>query len=142
MATTLDEKIRSLSPARRRKVEARAQELIAEELSLRDLRKARARTQAAVAKKLGVGQEGVSRLEQRSDLMLSTLRNYVEAMGGELNLIAQFPDRPPVRLQGLAVMAQSGKLVRPSTAKRTSKPGLAEEPAKPLRRPGRRPKRP
>ena len=45
---------------------------------------------------------GVSRLEQRSDLLLSTLRKTVEAMGGNLSLIAKFPDRPPVELAGLA----------------------------------------
>lgn len=104
MATALKRKLKSLPARRRKKVEARAAELIAEELSLRDLRKARAKTQTAVAKELGIGQEGVSRIEKRSDLMLSTLRSYVEAMGGKLHLVAAFPDRPPVELQGLATM--------------------------------------
>ena len=44
----------------------------------------------------------MSRLEQRSDLLLSTLRGTVEAMGGRLSLIATFPDRPPVELSGIA----------------------------------------
>ena len=44
----------------------------------------------------------VSRLEQRSDLLLSTLRRTVEAMGGSLSLIATFPDRPPVELSGIS----------------------------------------
>lgn len=74
MATTLKDKMRSLGAKRRRKVEARAAELIAEELSLRDLRRARQKTQTSVAKSLGIGQEGVSRLEKRSDLLISTLR--------------------------------------------------------------------
>jgi DNA-binding XRE family transcriptional regulator len=104
MATALNDKLKSLPAKRRKKVEARAAELIAEELSLRDLRKARAKTQVALAKDLGIGQEGVSRIEKRSDLMLSTLRSYVEAMGGELHLVAAFPDRAPVELQGLAAM--------------------------------------
>ncbi len=104
MATALKDKLKRLPAKRRKKVEARAAELIAEELSLRDLRKARAKTQTALAKELGIGQEGVSRIEKRSDLMLSTLRSYVEAMGGELHLVAAFPDRPPVELQGLATM--------------------------------------
>ena len=105
MAKTLEQKMASLSPMRRRKVEVRTTELIAEEQSLRDLRRALARTQARMAKDLGIGQEGVSRLEQRSDLLISTLRGYVEALGGSLRLVAEFPDRPPVILHGLAGVA-------------------------------------
>ena len=63
---------------------------------------ARQLTQVSVARQLGIGQDGVSRLEQRSDLLLSTLRRTVEAMGGNLTLIATFPDRPPVELSGIA----------------------------------------
>ena len=66
---------------------------------MRDLRKARALTQEQMAKLLHMRQESVSRLEQRSDLLLSTLRNYIRAMGGDLKLIVQFPDRPPVQLE-------------------------------------------
>lgn len=105
MAKTLEQKMASLSPVRRRKVEARTSELIAEEQSLRDLRRALTRTQERVAKDLGIGQEGVSRLEQRSDLLISTLRGYVEALGGSLRLVAEFPNRPPVILNGLAMVA-------------------------------------
>ena len=104
MAKTLKQKMASLSPARRKKVEARAAELIAEEKSLRDLRQALALTQERMAESLGIGQEGISRIEKRSDLLISTLRDYVEAMGGELRLVAEFPDRPPVILKGLAGM--------------------------------------
>ena len=102
MAVNVDEKIAGLDAARRRQVEERAEELIAEEMTLRELRKARQLTQVNVARKLGISQDGVSRLEQRSDLLLSTLRKTVEAMGGNLSLIAKFPDRPPVELAGLA----------------------------------------
>jgi DNA-binding XRE family transcriptional regulator len=119
MATTLKDKMKTLPPKRRKKVEARAAQLIAEELSLRDLRKARAKTQVAVAKELGINQEGVSRLEKRSDLMLSTLRNYIEAMGGELHLLAEFPDRPPVHLSGLAIIDEA-RAARRASAKRPS----------------------
>jgi hypothetical protein len=55
-----------------------------------------------MAKALGISQDGVSRLEKRSDLLLSTLRKSVEAMGGNLSLIAEFPDRDPVVLSGIA----------------------------------------
>ena len=83
-----------------------AAEFIAEEMTLRELRKARQLTQVSVARELGINQDAVSRLEQRSDLLLSTLRKTVEAMGGSLSLIARFPafrsHRPPVELSGIA----------------------------------------
>src|SRR6202521_3540584 len=102
MARNVDDIIGKLSPAQRKKVEARAAELIAEEMTLRELRHARKLTQVKMAKKLGVTQDSVSRLERRSDLLLSTLRKTVEAMGGNLSLVAEFPDRPPVVLSGIA----------------------------------------
>jgi transcriptional regulator with XRE-family HTH domain len=104
MAASLEDKLARLSAARRAKVDARAAELIAEEMTLRDLRRALDRTQVRLARELGVKQETVSRLEKRSDMLLSTLRGYVEAMGGELDLVARFPDRPPVRLKTLAAV--------------------------------------
>ena len=102
MAVSVDDKIRKLSTAQRKKVEARAVELIAEEMTLRELRKARKLTQVRMAKRLGITQDGVSRLEKRSNLLLSTLRETVEAMGGNLSLVAEFPDRAPVVLSGIA----------------------------------------
>ncbi len=102
--TTLAERLDRLSLTRRKKVEERAKALIAEEMSLRDLRKARKKTQVRVAKELGINQENVSRIEKRSDLLLSTLSGYVEAMGGTLRLVAEFPDRPPVALTGIAAL--------------------------------------
>lgn len=116
---TLNDKMAELSETRRRKVEARAAELAAEEMSLRDLRRAHRLTQARVGKALKIGQDGVSRLEQRSDLLISTLRNYVEAMGGDLELIARFPDRPAVAVTGLAGMESSeGRPVKRTIARR------------------------
>ena len=102
MAVNVDDRIKKLSPAQRKKVEVRADELIAEEMTLRELRHARKLTQVSVAKKLGITQDSVSRLEKRSDLLLSTLRKTVEAMGGNLSLVAKFPDRAPVVLSGIA----------------------------------------
>ena len=102
MGLNVDDAIAKLDPALRREVEEMAAELIAEEMTLRELRKARRLTQDSVARELGITQDSVSRLEQRSDLLLSTLRRTVEAMGGSLSLIARFPDRPPVELSGIA----------------------------------------
>lgn len=90
-----------LSPARRKKVDARAGQLIAEEMTLQELRRARKLTQVRMAKQLGISQDGVSRLEKRSDLLLSTLRKTVEAMGGRLSLVAEFPDRKAVVLSSI-----------------------------------------
>jgi transcriptional regulator with XRE-family HTH domain len=102
MAINIDDKIKKLSAAQRKKVEARAIALIAEEMTLRELRQARKLTQVRMAKALGITQDSVSRLEKRSDLLLSTLRKTVQAMGGNLSLVAEFPDRPPVVLSGIS----------------------------------------
>ncbi len=102
MPTNVDDIIRKLKPAQRKKVEARAAQLVAEEMTLRELRHARKLTQVRIAKTLGITQDSVSRLEKRSDLLLSTLRKTVKAMGGKLSLVAEFPDRGPVVLAGIA----------------------------------------
>lgn len=98
--TTLNEKIEALSNTRKSKVHSRANDLIAGELSLRDLRKALKKTQQDLCKELDMKQDGISRLEHRSDMLLSTLSKYVSAMGGKLSLTAEFPNRPPVKLHG------------------------------------------
>lgn len=116
MATTLKTMMDRLPAERRKRVAARAEELIAEELTLRDLRKARDLTQERMAELLHIGQDSVSRLEQRTDLLLSTLRSYVNAMGGTLELVARFPDRPPVVVFGL-----TGLTPETGTAKRQEK---------------------
>ncbi len=104
--------IRTLSSAQRKKVEARAAELIAEEMTLQELRRARKLTQVSVAKALGITQDSVSRLEKRSDILLSTLRKTVQVMGGNLSLVAEFPDRAPVVLSGLAEVEPAAKPTR------------------------------
>jgi len=116
MPRTLNEVIASLPEAERTKIEARARELIAEEMSLQDLRKAIGKTQTAVAKRLKVGQDAVSKLETRSDMDISTPRSVLKAMGGELELIARFADRPPVRLEALGTAAPRHKRDRRAAA--------------------------
>jgi len=102
MSVNVNDKIKKLSPAQRKKVEARAAQLIAEEMTLQELRKARKLTQVRMAKLLDINQDSVSRLEKRSDLLLSTLRKAVAALGGNLTLVAEFPDREPVVLAGIS----------------------------------------
>ena len=98
MAKRLEDVLSALPAKRRSKIANRAAELA----TLRDLRVAASQTQAEMAQALGVRQDTISRLEQRSDMLLSTMRRYVEAMGGKLEIVATFPNRPSVKLAHLA----------------------------------------
>jgi hypothetical protein len=99
MATKrLEDYLAKLPAERREAIERRAQELIAEEHSLRELRRARERSRQDIADRLGINQAAVSKMERRTDMYVSTLRGFVEAMGVELEVIARFPDRPPIRI--------------------------------------------
>ena len=109
MTISLEEMLAELPIERRERIEQRAAEMIAEEMHLREMRRLRKLTQARLSKKLKIGQEGVSRIEKRTDLYLSTLRSYVEGVGGKLSLIVEFPDHPPVLLAGLGEQADEGK---------------------------------
>ena len=102
MGTTLREKMARLTPERRARIEAEADRLHAEYQTLKDLRKARDLTQAQLAQSLGIRQATIAQLEKRSDLMISTLRSYIEAMGGRLRLTVEFPDKEPVSLEGFS----------------------------------------
>jgi transcriptional regulator with XRE-family HTH domain len=128
MPTNVDDIIRKLPAAQRKKVEARAAQLIAEEMTLRELRHARKLTQVRMAKAIGITQDSVSRLEKRSDLLLSTLRKTIKAMGGKLSLVAEFPDRAPVVLSGIAEDDPGPKPIGRKTAHayawRGDRPGL------------------
>jgi DNA-binding XRE family transcriptional regulator len=104
MARNVNDLLKGLPAGRRRTIEKRAATLIAEEMSLQELRRARAMTQVRLAKKLGVAQKQVSEIEKRTDMHISTLRRSIEAMGGKLSLIAEFPDREPVMLAGIAAI--------------------------------------
>jgi Helix-turn-helix domain len=106
MTISLKTVMDNLPPEQRARVEKRATELIAEEMTLRDLRKAREFTQIRMGELLNMRQENVSRLERRADLLVSTLQSYVAAMGGELSLVVEFKDRPPVKISGLTLMLE------------------------------------
>lgn len=110
----------SMPVARQAKIAARTQALLAEEMTLRDLRKAQKLTQEQMAVALNIGQDSVSRIEKRSDFLLSTLRTYVDAMGGSLELVVRFPDRAPVSLSSLGDIIDAPKPHAP----RRSKPAL------------------
>jgi transcriptional regulator with XRE-family HTH domain len=99
---SLDEVIGELPAGRRAKIEERARQLIGEQMALQQLRKAKKLTQRQIARALKIGQDSVSRLESRSDLLISTLQGYVEAMGGSLKIVAEFKEGSAT-LSGLGV---------------------------------------
>ena len=86
------------SPERQARIHERARELLLEEATLRELRKARGLTQEKMAETLEIAQENISRLEGRGDVKLSSLAAYVQALGGKLELRATFPDGSSVPL--------------------------------------------
>ena len=85
-----DELTKDFTPDRRARVEARKAELRAA-MPLHELRQARVMTQKAVGEVLGVNQPAVAKLERRADMYVSNLRAYIEAMGGRLSIVAEFP---------------------------------------------------
>lgn len=101
MTTTLKQKLESLPPKRRKRIEAETERLHREYLTLKELRKAQQLTQVELAETLGIKQATVAQMEKRSDLLISTLRSYVEAMGGRLSLQVEFPGKEPLALDGL-----------------------------------------
>ena len=85
-------------PQAKARYDAVLAEIAARQATLRRLREARALTQSTLAELLEMDQSEVSRLERRSDMLLSTLKRFVEATGGELHLVVRYPDSGPVEL--------------------------------------------
>lgn len=101
MGRNLDEVIAALPPERRERIDARYRELKEEVEGLRELRQVTGKAQAQIATALKIKQPSVSKIEKQADMYLSTLRGYVEAIGGELELIVTLPARRPIRLRHL-----------------------------------------
>ena len=97
---SLAEMIARQPPELRKELEDLVDELRAERATLREIRERQKIAQVELAAELGIGQECVSRLERRNDALVSTIRKAVEAMGGDLHIIAEFPDRGRVELSG------------------------------------------
>ena len=91
MAKKFSELAAKMSPQAREKAHKMAQEMLAE-MPLNELRQARGLSQKKLAEVLHVQQPSIAKLERRTDMYLSTLRSHIEAMGGELDVIARFPD--------------------------------------------------
>lgn len=103
---THDEYKKKLTPDQRVRVDELARKLIAEEKTLREIRKAREYSQVTLSEILGMAQGDLSKFERRTDAYLSTIRRYVEAMGGTLELIATFPDTGPVKIANLGELGE------------------------------------
>jgi predicted XRE-type DNA-binding protein len=99
------ELVAKLSPDRRASVDRMSAEM-REEMSLTQLRTARQLSQAALGELLHVEQPAVAKLEKRTDMYVSTLRRFIEAMGGELEITARFPDHN-VRIKSFGDLGKS-----------------------------------
>ena len=82
---------KDFSPEQRRRIDEEKRELL-REMRLHELRRARELTQQDLAERLNVNQPAVAKLEQRADVYMSSLRHYVEAVGGRLKVVAEFPE--------------------------------------------------
>jgi len=101
MPVPLKDVLDALPPKRRAAHERRFKELVDEVESLKELRRLSAKSQVRIAKKLRISQPAVSKIEKQTDMYLSTLRSYVEAIGGELDVIVRLPNHAPLRVRSL-----------------------------------------
>jgi len=107
MARKFSELRARMSPAARARAQARARTMLAE-MPLQELRLARGLSQEALAATLKVRQASISKLERRADMYISTLRAHIRAMGGELEIVARFPDGE-VRISNFEEVGGTGK---------------------------------
>lgn len=121
MGRTLNQVISEMPAERQERIQARYLEKKAEVESLRELRqKFSAKVQARIAAALNIKQPSVSKIEKQSDMLISTLRHYVEALGGELDLSVRMPTGARVRIHNLGDLLK-GKRARPVKRKHESK---------------------
>ncbi len=104
MGRTQTEMLDSLPPERRAGIEARYNDLRADVESLAGLRQMVGKAQMDIAASLHIKQPSVSRIERQTDMYLSTLLGYIQAIGGKLELLVHLPGCPPLRLSGLGVI--------------------------------------
>lgn len=102
MGRNLNQIIADLPHERQAKIDARYRELRDEVEGLRELRQVAGKAQADIASTLNIKQPSVSKMEKQADMYLLTLRSYVRAIGGELDLVVRLPERPALRLQHLS----------------------------------------
>jgi transcriptional regulator with XRE-family HTH domain len=124
MGRTLSEMIDALPKQRRERIDARYRALKDEVESLGELRKAAGKAQADIAATLKIKQPSVSKIEKQTDMYLSTLRSYVEAIGGELDLVVRLPSRRVMRLHRLGEMLSAS--AKPAAQRRVGRSSPAK----------------
>lgn len=123
MGRSIGQVIASLPHGQQEQIEARYDDLQQEVEGLRELRQIAGKAQEDVATALNIKQPSVSKIENQADMYLSTLRSYVEAIGGKLELTVKLPARPPVRIEHLGDLTQPA--VKPSARRVSSRRRLA-----------------
>ncbi|MCU0839844.1 MAG: helix-turn-helix domain-containing protein [Rhodospirillales bacterium] len=106
MARKFSELTKDLTPERRERIDV-AKALLRDEMELAELRQALALTQSTLAEALGVKQAEISKIENRADIFISTLRRFIKAMGGDLQIHAVFPDRA-VKITNFSSLTRNG----------------------------------
>lgn len=101
MGRTLEEVMASLPADQLAEIDARYQEMLRQIEGLGELRRLAGLAQADVARALELEQPSISKIEHQADMYISTLRDYVEALGGRLDIVVTLPGHPPLRLDGL-----------------------------------------
>jgi DNA-binding XRE family transcriptional regulator len=119
MGRTLGEVMDALPKRRRERIDARYRELKDEIEGLRELRKVAGKAQADIAAALKIKQPSVSKIEKQTDMYLSTLRSYVEAMGGKLDLVVRLPARRAMHLNRLGEVL--GRPAKPAPRRRRTR---------------------
>ncbi len=114
MGRSLDEIIAELPRDRQERVHARYRELKEDVEGLRELRRIAGKAQVEIATTLRIKQPSVSKIEKQADMYISTLRSYVEAVGGELELVVRLPARAPIRLHSLGEVTDRDVLDPPT----------------------------
>jgi DNA-binding XRE family transcriptional regulator len=108
MGRTLDKVMAGLPEDRVERIKARAADLRREVEGLKALRKLAQRSQEQIAQSLGIKQPSVLKIERQADLYLSTLRRFVEAAGGKLELRVELPGAAPFTLTGVGEIGDTG----------------------------------
>lgn len=120
MPRKFQELVDKMSPERRARIEARVQQTI-EEMPLRDLRRALDLTQETIAETLQMSQGDVSKIERRTDMFISTVRNYLHAMNAELDIVARFADGRTVRINQFRDLETPEEKLATEADKRTAR---------------------
>ena len=121
MGRQLDEVLATLPEERRARIDARFEELKEQVAGLGELRRAAGMAQADIASALNIKQPSVSKIERQADMYLSTLRSYVEAVGGKLDLVVRLPNGKPLRIERLGDVAAEREAPARAPARRSKR---------------------